>query len=561
MQAYAIADIAVSLKLNRYEASITDAIKMTVSISGSRDADAPLIKGIENFVAQNAGRSSRVQIVNGRVNSSLDFTYFLQPKRAGIFDIGPVTVKVEGKIYQSASVKLIVKTSLDHKNGDNIPAFMSATVSSRRVYLEEQIQYTIRLYHLSDVSNVSLSMPEADGIEFKQIGKPAEYNTVYNSRNYQVFEIKYSLIPSKTGRLNINSAKMSMVAHSRHRLQDDDDYFSMDDFFANARGRQITLASNSVVLDVLTVPETGKPADYAGLVGSYSITSELAPARIKAGESATLTVTVRGSGNVNRIPDLRMPDIKDAKVYADEPKLEVRQSEKGIEGIKTMKWAIVPGRQGRYTIPPVSLAYFDTLNGYYSRIGTRPFALYADPGTGIIAQSPFAKERSSRYGKNEVEEIGKDILPIHRSAIDLSKESGQAIGWISWMLLVLPALLSGAILAGYKITGKNSVKFKSYGAAKIFFKICEDKELSAEKLSNAMREYFNGRFALELGTLAPKDASDILKEKGCEEDTADQMEWIIKKIETLIYTGKGKDPCDLSVEAVLIVKSIEKEIK
>jgi hypothetical protein len=558
--AYAITDITVSLKLTRYEASITDSVKMTVTISGSREADSPQIMGLENFITQNAVKSSRIQIINGRVNSSLDFTYFLQPKRTGIFDLGPASAKIDGKIYQSNALKLIVKTTLDQKNGGNPPVFLTASISSKKVYLEEQIQYTIRLYHLNEVSNASLNLPEADGIEFKQLGKPAEYNNVYNSRNYQVFEIRYSLIPSKTGSLNINPVKMSMVVRSQQK-QDDDDLFSMDDFFANVRGRQITLASNPITLEVLPVPESGKPADYAGLVGSYRITTELAPVRIKAGESATLTVTVKGTGNVNRIPDLKMPDIKDAKVYADEPKLEIQQNEKGIEAIKIMKWAIVPGKQGQYVIPPLSMSYFDTVSRYYNRLSTRPFVLYADPGTGGIAQSPFEKEKTQKAGKEEIEELGKDILPIHRSAIDLSKTSADTIGWASWLLLLLPAFVYGIFFSGYKIASKNSVQIKSFRSAKLFYKRCEDKELSANELANTLREYFNKRFNLELGSIASKDASTILNTKGCKEETINQMEWMLKKIETLIYTGKGEDPCDLSIEAVLIIKSIEKEIK
>jgi hypothetical protein len=558
---YAAADITVSLKLNRYEAAITDSVKMVVSISGSRDADTPQINGLENFIVQNAGRSSQIQIINGRVNSNLDFTYFLQPKVIGIFDIGPASVKIDGKTYQGSTVKLSVKNSVDQKSGDNTPVFLTASISSKKVYLEEQIQYTIRLYHLTEVSNVSLNMPEADGIEFKQLGKPSEYNTIYNSRNYQVFEIRYSLLPSKTGTLNINPARMGMVVRSQQKQQDDNDIFSMDDFFSNVRGRQITLASNPITLDVLPVPEAGKPADYAGLIGTYRITSELVPNRVKAGESATLTVTVNGAGNVNRIPDLKMPDIKDAKVYADEPKLEIQQNEKGIEGVKTMKWAIVPGKQGQYTVPPLFISFFDTANRYYNRVSTKPFVLYADPGVGGITQSPFTKEKTQKYDKEEVEELGKDILPIHRSAKDLLKESAGTIGWISWLMLILPALAYSALFAGYKISIQSSTKIKSFKAARFFYKISEDKDLSANSLSYALLDYFNNRFSMELGSLAPKEASIILKTKECRDETINQMEWILKKIETLIYTGKGEDPCDLAMEAVLIIKSIEKEIK
>ena len=213
-----------------------------------------------------------------------------------------------------------------------------------------------------------------------------------------------------------------------------------------------------------------------------------------------------------------------------------------------------------YAIPPLSLSYFDTANMYYRRISTARSILYADPGTGIIAQSPFP-DKSVTPGKEEVEELGQDILPIHRSAKNITKISSDNAGWISWILILLPALIYGALFTTSRISVKSSKKLQSFLSPKKFCKACEDKDLSASALLKALLEYFNKRFSLELGSISPAEASKILKEKGCREDTVNQMEWILKKTETLIYTGKGEEPCDLSVEAALIINSIEKEIK
>ena len=65
-----MAEVSVSLKLNRYEAALADSVKMTISVSGARDSENPLILGLENFMAQNAGRASQMQIINGRVSST-----------------------------------------------------------------------------------------------------------------------------------------------------------------------------------------------------------------------------------------------------------------------------------------------------------------------------------------------------------------------------------------------------------------------------------------------------------------------------------------------------------
>jgi hypothetical protein len=559
---FAFAEVSVSLRLNRSDAALVDSIRMTVSITGSRDSDEPQIAGIENFLVQKGGRSSQMQIINGRVSSNLDFTYYIQPKRIGVFDIGPAKVNVNGKIYQSNSEKLTVKNSVDQKGGANDPLFLTATLSKASVFPEEQILYTLRLYYIPQVSNASLAMPETDGIVFKQLSKPVEYSTTYNSKTYQVLEIKYSLTPSKPGQLNINPAKMSMAVHGTHD-NDNEDFFSRDDFFADFRGKSITLASNALILNVLPVPDFGKPADYTGLVGSYRISAKLEPARLKAGESATLTVTLQGSGNFNRAPELKIPDIENLKLYSDEPKLDTRQTDKGLEGEKIMKWALVPVKEGQYRIPQLSISYFDSIGRYYNIIRTMPFVLIADPGTGEIAQSPFIKSGNVKAG-GEIEELGKDILPIHKSVKELSDISSNKIGILSWLFLFFPISVYSLVLAYNKIvrmTPRKEAQLKAFRASSVFYKQCKDKDISADILSKFLKDYINDRFSTDMGVLTPSEAAKLLKEKGCSDETLKQMEWVLKKIETLIFTGKGEEPCDLAEEATLIVKSIDKETK
>ncbi len=566
---FAFAEVSVSLRLNRYDAALVDSVKMTVSISGTRDSDEPQIAGMENFLIQKGGRSSQVQIINGRVSSNLNFTYLIQPKRTGVFNIGPASVNIGGKIYQSNIEKLTVKDSVDQKGNVKDPVFLTAALSTARVYLEEQVLYTLRLYYIPQISNLSLIMPEADGLAFRQLGKPAEYNTTYNSRNYQVLEIRYSLTPSKPGQFNINPAKMSMAAHIARNDNDTDDFFSMDDFFTDMRGRVITLASNSLILNVIPVPDIGKPADYTGLAGSFRISAKLEPARLKAGESATLTVILNGSGNFSRAPELKIPDIENIKIYADEPKLEIQQTEKGLEGERIMKWAIVPVKEGQYKIPQLSVSYFDTIGRYYNIIRTASFIITADPGSGEIAQSPFVKSGENKTGR-EVEELGKDILPIHKSVKELSLSDARGvssageIGLLSWLFLFLPILVYGVIITVNKITRmtpQKEAQLNAFRASSVFYKKCSDKDISADVLSKFLKNYINGKFNTDLGALTPYEATKLLRNKGCSEETLNQMEWILKKIEALIFTGKGKEPCDLAEEAIIIVKSIEKEIK
>ena len=59
-------------------------------------------------------------------------------------------------------------------------------------------------------------------------------------------------------------------------------------------------------------------------------------------------------------PDLKIPELDHIKVYADQPVLESTQDSEGLRGTKTMKWALVPEKEGRLEVPPVAVSYFDT---------------------------------------------------------------------------------------------------------------------------------------------------------------------------------------------------------
>ncbi len=559
----AMAGVSVSLKLNRHEASLVDSVRLIVSVSGTKSSESPNINGLDKFTVSQGGTSSRMQIINGSYSSSVDYTYFLQPKTTGEFQIGPAVVEVDGRVHSSSIETLTIKKSSGKGAGDGNPIFLSATLSSNKAYVEEQLLFTLKLYHMTDVANISLSMPEVKDLTIKQLGKHLEYHSKYNNKRCNVVELRFLLIPSKAGKYNIYPAKMSMSVPRPMRGRPD----MFEDFFTSSRGRTITVASKSLSLDVSTVPAKGKPADFAGLVGDFSITSSLEPATVKAGESATLTVLVRGQGNVNRIPDIKLPEINDAKIYDDVPQMQTGQNENGIEGIKTMKWAIVPEKEGQYKVPPVSLSFFDTKKRAYNRKDTPVRILSVLPGSGDskVTSSPFDKNHLSRSEKHLVEELGKDILPIHSSISDLYSATDSSLpAWLSWMLMLLPALAYAGFIGSIKLSKKTPQQLaqaKASKASNIFIKKCGVNNASANCISDALKDYMNSRFHMELGHLTPHDAVSILKTKGCSEDTAKQMESVLLKLENTIYTGQGDSAFDPVLDLAKLVNRIEKEIK
>ena len=261
------AKVAVGLKLDRSRVQLVDSIELTVSVAGSRDIDStPDIRGLENFDVRSGGTSSRVEFINGKISSGVDYTYFIQPQKIGTFQIGPARVSINGKTYSSNTAKLqVVKPAGGQGAGANSPIFLTAEFSDDTVYVEEQTIYTLKLFLRRNVRNINLNLPETENLIFKQISKPVEYRSTRNGQNYQVIEVRYAVVPSKAGSYAVDPAKMSMtVLQSRRNSARS---FFDDPFSSFSSGRPVSVASKSLHLSVRPLPQEGKPPEFSGLVG------------------------------------------------------------------------------------------------------------------------------------------------------------------------------------------------------------------------------------------------------------------------------------------------------
>jgi hypothetical protein len=562
----AASDFSVTLRLDRREATISDTVQAVVVVTGTREGNIePRLLGTEGFRVSKGHTSSRLQIVNGKVDASAEHTFFLVPERTGTFTIGPAEVTVEGRTLRSNTVGLQVAEAARSEREEKGSVFLVAEVSPQTVYVEQQVVYTLRLYRRVRVSDLSLTLPETKDLVFKELGEPTEYESVYNGRRYQVVEVRYRIMPSKAGVYRMEPARMRMRVYDGGSRRGGG--FFDDPFFSGfATGRQTSVAGNRIVLQVLKLPEQNRPARFSGLVGEFNISAGLSPSQVEAGESATFTVVVTGQGNVNRIPDLTMPEIDGLKVYADQPVLETEVRGDGLVGNKTMKWALVPEREDTYEIPPLSVSFFNPEREQYDVLSTLALELVVLPGkdeTDEIAIEPQIG-RAEGPEKAEVETLGRDILPIHTSVKALH-DGGMwnDLPVYVWGVLIGPAILWGAVFLSSRIRNESESAVRisrSRRAAKMFEKACAG-DSSAKGCYEAFRNYLNDRLGLSLGSVTPGEAADILASRGVDADTTKAAEVLLQRIEDAIYAGNlvewGPEDC---AEACRLVKDLEKKI-
>ena len=145
-----------------------------------------------------------------------------------------------------------------------------------------------------------------------------------------------------------------------------------------------------------------------------------------------------GQGNVNRIPDLKIPELDHIKVYADQPVLESTQDSEGLRGTKTMKWALVPEIEGRLEVPPVAVSYFDSQKQAYKTLQSSGYTLTVLRGKEEkikVAAADAAATNGKGAGKHAVKELGRDIFPIHAVIPDF--RSTKRLRLEGWLLTVM----------------------------------------------------------------------------------------------------------------------------
>ncbi len=557
------AKTGISISLDRNEATVGDTVQLSVSIEGG--SGEPQIQGLQDFTVSRGGTSSQIQIINGSMTRSNQTTYILQPRKTGTFTIGPASITVSGRIYSSNTVHLSVTREANRNTSAAGPLSLAASLSSATAYPGQQIVYTLKLFRSIRVSDVSVQLPEMKGISFKQLGEPSEYQTTAGGRAVQVLEVRYLLSISKPGEYRIDPASMRMNVYDQSRRSRQD--FFNDPFF-ESRGRPAAVSSGMLKLSVRPFPQEGKPSNFTGLVGRFEMKTQLDPAQVKTGDSANITITVSGEGNVNMIPDLALADMDGLKVYPDQPKIESDTTSGGETGSKTMKWAIVPKKPGIYELPQLGLTYFDTASGSYRTIKSPVLRLDVSQGEFDSGQAPATGSQQPAAGitpKSEVKELGRDILPIHTDAGDMRQGfSAMRNVLVTSIILLIPPVvwLAIALIVRRRKWGiRNEGAIKARKAADAFCSSITGQKLSANQSIEAVRIFINDRFNLSYGIITPEEAYSIITDRGATQADAVELKRALSDLQQSVYTGQGDMPAKTGIDLARLIKRIDREAK
>ena len=439
---------------------------------------------VEVIAGPYTSSESSFQMVNGHTSSSssITYTYTLYAAKSGVYNIPAAHARVGGKQISSRPAKVTVVGSAQGRGNnspkmhedDNYPPhmkvagsaisgrdlFIKVSANKRKVYEQEPILLTYKVYTLVDLTQLEGKMPELTGFHTQEIPLPQQKSfhiERVNGKPYRtVTWSQYVMYPQMTGKMEIPSITFKGIVVQQNRSVD-----PFEAFFNGGSGYvevKRNIVAPSIKIDVLPLPH--KPANFSGGVGKFNISAQLNKNELKAGDPLSLRIVVGGIGNLKLIkqPVVNFP--KDWDKYDPKVTDKTKLTSNGLEGNMIYDILAVPRNQGHYTIPPVELTYYDTSLNLYKTIKTQSFEIEVAKGDG---------SRSSvvDYSKDQP----KDIKDIKKGEAELHSVDNFFFGSVGYLMsLLIPFAAFVALLVIFRnraIDNADLVKMKGKKANKI----------------------------------------------------------------------------------------------
>jgi hypothetical protein len=299
--------------------------------------------------------------------------------------------------------------------------FIETAVDKKKAYVNEQITLTFRFYQgVRLFNNPEYVPPSLTGFWTEDLPPRKQYYKVVNGRQYFVQELKTALFPTAAGKHTIGKAELKCT------VEDLDQFFRKDPFRMLDRdlmslfrqGKPQVLESKPIQIEVLPLPEMGKPGGFAGTVGSFSMKAGVDKKEVKVGEPITLKMQISGTGNVKSVGKPDIPELKDFRIYDSGSSENISKKDYLVQGVKSYETVLIPKKAGNYNVPSLEFSFFEPKSKTYKVLRSNPMLITALPGAEV---SPT---QMAELSKQEIGYAVKDIRYIKLSTSQLKDQGG-----------------------------------------------------------------------------------------------------------------------------------------
>src|SRR5438874_9242624 len=412
----------VTAVLSNSQPAVGQMVQLEIKVNGANSANVPETISIDGLEIHQTGTSRQFQMRNFDVTSSVTYNYTILPMRAGKFKIPSQTVRIGTESLRTPELALNVASGSNNSAGapqSNQPAtglskiaFAELVVAKKDAYVGEMIPAEIRLAFEPRARGRLQEGPElsGQGITTQKLQQPRETLETIGGRTYQVYTFKTAISPARPGKFEIGPVQAKAVvvlprrpsAPRTTRPRSPFDLFNLDDpfsdpFFSDPFGgmgerTELPIQSETATLNVKPLPPNAPP-NFSGAIGNFTMTADARPKTVQVGDPITVTSTITGRGNFDRMNGPALEDERGWHKYPPSSKFK-QDDDVGMSGEKTFEMVIAPNEK-KPAVPPLVFAYFDPVKENYVTLRSTTVPIQVEGGAGPSAATAPAVAATS----------------------------------------------------------------------------------------------------------------------------------------------------------------------
>ena len=549
------------------------------------------------------GTSTSISIVNGKTTktSQTSYTYILQAKKTGAFQLASATATVKGTEIHSRAAQVTVVEGRDEaaaaqgssggtsgnasgsagearqsasQNTGEI--FMRLNLSKREAVVGEPITATLKIYQRANLTGFEdAKFPKFNGFWSQEVDTPQNIEFQREQVGDKMFNAavlrRWVLIPQKSGTLTIDPSEVVCLVNVRTQRQRTGSIF--DDFFENDYVTQRQRVMTPAIGVKVTALPGGAPAGFSGAVGEYSVSARISKDSLRTHDAASLIVTVTGKGNVSLVEAPKISFPPDFEAY--DVKATSATDKSGTNGSKTFEYPFIPRSPGSFTLPPVRFSYYDVKGHRYATASTDSLRLSVARSAGGATQPVQDGAGTLTVDRKGVKNLGEDIRFI-KTKTSLSEDKGFFVGKpLFWGLVAFLVLAAAAVwlslrkLAARRADVVGTRNRKATRQALKRLKLAGDflnKNLYTafyEELHRALIGFIADKLTMDMADQSKENIAEALSARGVPEATVKSFTDLLDACEYARYApDAGHEAMNAHYEqAVSVITAIDSSMK
>jgi len=404
-------DLVVEARVDRPTVRENESFTYTIRAEGRVRGEPDASPLEQQFDILSRTSSTRIQIINGQTEQIAEWVYQLMPTRSGQFTLLPL--QLDAVLSNAVDLEVLPALVSSDQPAD---IFMEVEAEPTTPYVQSQVIYTLRLFVGVGTGRATLTAPQVSGGEaiVERLGEDRQYQVTRGDRNFIVRERRYAIFPQETGPLTIGPTTFeAMVIPNR----------------GFSRVQRLRSASLELAVQAAVSP----PAEFASAVWlparDLTLNENWADQEreFSLGVPRTRTLTIEALGVLEtQLPELESKQAQGIRQYPDQPVLDREITERGLQGRRLERYAVIAQSAGEVEIPGAELPWWNIDTGRWEVATIDPRVVSVSPGA--------EPDMILRLGEDQPV---SEVVPPEASSYWPVLSAGLALGWITTLLLWL----------------------------------------------------------------------------------------------------------------------------